>query len=128
MTIIRTAVVLATILAASVFAGEWYAKGKSYEKCMELETGFLICRENYVNNFCYGKERVWTNYIRRKPMYDRGEEREWFERKLVAVMKLNNKCEYHGWSKFKQADDKWAWQCYINNRPVKDEDCKGFWK
>jgi len=119
---------IAIFLATSAFAADWYAKGEGYEKCMNTEDGLLICREDYVNNFCYGKERVWLNNIRRMVMYDRGEERQWYDQTLIAVRNLNYKCEYHGWSKLKLADGKWTWQCYLNNRATKDEDCKGFGK
>jgi len=119
---------LTIFLAASAFAADWYVNGKGYEKCMNTADGFLICREDYVNNFCYGKERMWINSRRVMTWYDRDEERIWYDRKLVAVRNLNNKCEYHGWSKFKIANNKWVWQCYLNNRAMKDEDCKGFGK
>jgi len=118
---------LMLILAASAFSADWYAK-KGYEKCMNTDEGFLVCREDYVNNYCYGKERTWSNHNRGMTWYDRGEERMWFDRKLIAVRNLNHKCEYHGWSKFKLIDGSWIWQCYLNNREVKDEDCKGFWR
>ena len=103
-------VVAIIVFATNAFSAEWYAKGKGYEKCMKTEDGFLVCREDYVNDFCYGKERIWL------------------ERKLVAARILNYKCEYHGWSRFRLVNDKWAWQCYLNSKEAKDEDCKGFRK
>ena len=121
-------VLLAIILSVNAFSAEWYANGPGYEKCTDSEEGFWICREDYVNDFCYGKERIWTNTHRNMRMYDRGEERVWLKRNLVAVRNLNSKCEYDGWSKFKLADGKWRWQCYRNNREMKDEDCVGFGK
>jgi len=116
------------ILAVSAFSAEWYARGKGYEKCMDAGNGFIICRENYVNNFCYGKERMWSNNRRTTTWYDRGVEREWFDRKLLSVRNLNHKCEYHGWSEFKLENDKWVFQCYLNNNARNEEDCKGFRK
>jgi hypothetical protein len=118
---------LTIILAANAFAANWNAKGK-YEKCMETEDGFFICRENFVNNFCYGKERIWINHRREKPFLDRNEEKVWYNRTLVAVRNLNSKCEYHGWSKFKHTDGTWGWKCYLNNREMQDSSCKGFTK
>lgn len=104
--------IVLVILAVNAFS-QWYAKGKSYEKCMNTSDGFLVCRENYVNDFCYGKERVWTDDNNRI---------------LVSVRNLNAKCEYNGWARFRLADGKWVWQCYRNNRAMQDENCKGYRK
>jgi hypothetical protein len=114
-------------LTVSAFCQDWYEMGVGYEKC-RVENRFLICREDYVNDFCYGKERVWTNNGRGRVWYHLGEEREWFNRKLLAVRNLNSKCEYNGWSRFLTADGKWVWQCYRNNREMSDADCKGYLK
>ncbi|MDR2580143.1 MAG: hypothetical protein LBC85_04020 [Fibromonadaceae bacterium] len=116
------------IFTANAFSAGWYAVGKAHEKCLDIKDGFLVCRENYVNDFCYGKERAWLNNKREKTWLDRGEEKTWFDRKLVSVRNLNHKCEYHGWAKYKLADGKWEWKCYINNREAQDSDCKGFRK
>jgi hypothetical protein len=117
------------VLATNVFCAQWYAK-KGYEKCMFTENGFLVCREDYVNDFCYGKERMWSGYARKKPWYDsdKNQEKAWFDKKLIAVRNLNYKCEYHGWTKYRLPDGKWAWKCYLNSREMKDDDCKGFTK
>lgn len=95
---------------------------------MNAENGFLICREDYVKDFCYGKERTWINKPREKPFLDRNEQKVWYDKEMVAVRNLNNKCEYHGWSKFKFTDGTWGWKCYLNNREMQDSDCKGFTK
>ncbi|MCL2100109.1 MAG: hypothetical protein FWH22_00145 [Fibromonadales bacterium] len=125
---LKNGCVILIVLAANAFSAGWYARGKGYEKCMNTEDGFLICRENFVNDFCYGKERMWTNHGRGRVWYHTGQEREWFDRKLISVRNLNHKCEYHGWSRFRVTDDKWAWQCYLNNNATQDDDCRGFRK
>jgi len=71
----RKPIFLIFILAANAFSAGWYAKGKGYEKCMDTADGFLVCRENYVNNYCYGKERMWINNVRNMTWYHRDEER-----------------------------------------------------
>jgi len=105
--------VLFLILAANAFSAEWYARGKAHEKCMNLESGVLVCREIFTKNntYCYGKERAWLE-----------------DRRLISVRNLNHKCEYHGWAKFRLVDGTWMWKCYLNNREMQDADCKGFWK
>lgn len=120
-------IIIILFFMSNAFA-QWYAKGKGYEKCMNTADGFLVCREDYVNDFCYGKERTWSNHVRERMWYDRDVEKAWFDRKLIAVRNLNSKCEYHGWSKFKLINDTWVWQCYLNNSEREDSACKGFTK
>jgi len=98
------------IFAVNVFSADWYGRGNSYEKCMNMEGGILVCREDYVKDYCYGKERVWQG------------------RKLIAVRNLNSKCENNGWARFRLPDGTWMWKCYRNNREMQDADCKGFRK
>jgi hypothetical protein len=121
------------LLAGAAFAQSassgWYAWRNGYEKCRDdVANGLWICREDYVNNFCFGKERVWKSQAREKHVYDRNAERIWFDRTLIAVRNLNAKCEYHGWSRFKIADGSWKWQCYVVNKEMEDSACKGFRK
>ncbi|MDR0518076.1 MAG: hypothetical protein LBH25_13645 [Fibromonadaceae bacterium] len=111
--------------------GEWYSWRNGYELCKDdLVNGHWICREDYVKekNFCYGKERVWLSQARERLLYDRNEERLWFDRRLVAVRNLSRRCEYHGWARYLQANGTWKWQCYIKNREMEDKACKGFTK
>jgi hypothetical protein len=98
------------VFAVSAFSADWYARGNAYEKCMYMEDGILVCRENYVRDYCYGKEKAWLG------------------RKLISVRNLNHKCEYNGWTRFRLVDDTWIWKCYLNNREMEDSACKGFRK
>jgi hypothetical protein len=110
-------------------SGGWYAWRDGYEKCRDdVVNGHWICREDYVKDFCYGKERVWLSQVREKLLYDRNYTKVWIDRRLIAVRNLNHKCEYHGWSKFKMEDGTWKWQCYQNNREMEEPACKGFTK
>ncbi|MDR2732658.1 MAG: hypothetical protein LBB36_05510 [Fibromonadaceae bacterium] len=118
------------VWAVNAFSAGWYVRTAGYEKCMDTEDGFLVCREDYIveKNYCYGKERTWSGHSRKKPMYDRNQERVWFDRVLIAVRNLNHRCEYHGWTRLKLADGTWVWKCYLNNREMQDSNCKGFTK
>lgn len=120
----------ALLLAVNSFAAEWYASGNGTEKCFGPENGILICREVYKDkeNYCYGKERVWSGFTREKPMFDRNRRSGWFDKNLIFAGNLNYKCEYHGWARFRVKDGFWEWKCYLNNREAKDADCKGFTK
>jgi hypothetical protein len=104
----------AVVLAANAFSAEWYAHGKGYEKCSNLDGGVQVCREIFTNNdtYCYGKERVWIQPYR----------------KLISVINLNHKCQHHGWAKFRLVDGTWLWKCYLNDREMEDTACKGFSK
>jgi hypothetical protein len=115
------------VFAANAAFAQWYST-TGYEKCMDTADGLWICREDYVNNFCYGKERTWINNKRERVFLNRGETMLWYDRYLVAVRNLNYKCEYHGWSRFRLADGSWGWKCYQNNREAEDSSCKGFTK
>jgi len=121
---------LMIFLIANAFSADgWYAWRQGYEKCRDdVQNKLWICREDYVNNFCYGKERVWRASKREQLMFDRNREWVWFDRDLIAVRNLNSKCEYHGWARFKLVDGSWKWQCYFNNREREDAACKGFTK
>jgi len=118
------------LLAANGFAAGWYSNGPGTEKCYGPENGILVCREIFKesDNFCYGKERVWSGFIRERIMYDRNWKMGWYDKKLIFVANLSRKCEYHGWARRRLENGTWQWQCYINNREAKDEDCKGFTK
>lgn len=121
--------VFTILLVANGFAAGWYSNGPGFEKCYGPENGVLVCREIYKesDNFCYGKERVWDGFIRERIMYDRNWKMGWYDKKLIFVANLSRKCEYHGWAR-RRDNGSWKWQCYINNREAKDEDCKGFTK
>ena len=120
----------AFFLTTNGFAAGWYSNGPGSEKCYGPENGILVCREIFKesDNFCYGKERVWSGFIRERIMYDRNWKMGWYDKKLIFVANLSRKCEYHGWARRRLENDSWTWKCYINNREAKDEDCKGFTK
>jgi len=76
-----------------------------------------IC-SNYKKNKCIDKRRTWL-YSKEK-----GD--------LIMVEQINEKCQKHGWSKYKPCNNQytdsnyWIWTCYINGRQMEYSDCKGF--